>query len=59
MTVPIDFEIPDVCPWCGRRLHYTNAIDVCGVYMVFCPSSVCRWCIVLEFDGYPNIWSKA
>lgn len=61
MPVPVDFEIPSECPRCGCKfLGHVNAVDLCGVYFVYCAcrtvSVSCGWCLVLEFEGYRNVF---
>ena len=36
--------IPNICPRCESKLHYVNALDECGLYMVFCTNPKCRFC---------------
>ena len=31
------------CPWCGRKLQYVDALQLCNLLFVTCPSSQCRF----------------
>lgn len=42
--MPLPDEILQKCPDCGRNLCHTNALDLCGLYMVWCVFYGCRWC---------------
>jgi len=41
-------NIPRNCPKCSGKLKYTNALQTCGQFFVFCMNIVngkmCRWC---------------
>ena len=37
-------NIPTKCPKCGEKLRKVDALQSCGMYMVWCPISTCRWC---------------
>ena len=37
-------DIPFICPKCWSFLCHVNAVDICGLYFVWCPNSRCRWC---------------
>ena len=36
-------NIPKYCPICGKKLSYTNALQTCGIYFVWCSNLKCRW----------------
>ena len=38
---PVKF--PDKCPKCGTKLKYTDALQECNWYLVWCPNYRCRW----------------
>jgi len=41
-------NIPTKCPKCKEKLRKVDAIRLCGIYMVYCPDSKCRWCEIFE-----------
>ena len=41
-------NIPKHCPICGKKLSYTNALQTCGIYFVYCMNLKCRWCDIYE-----------
>lgn len=41
-------NIPKVCIKCGGTLWRANALQLCGIYMVGCKNSKCRWCEIYE-----------
>lgn len=53
MVVPKWISLPDKCPKCGGFVHHVNAVDLCGLYFVYCSTRVvtvsCRWCRLLDF----------
>lgn len=36
-------NIPVKCPKCNEKLRKVDALQLCGMYMVWCPNSRCRW----------------
>ena len=41
-------NIPKRCKYCGEKMRKTDALQTCGILMVYCPESTCRWCIIFE-----------
>jgi len=44
-------NIPKKCPVCKsvkEKLRRVDALRTCGMYMVYCPDSTCRWCEIYE-----------
>jgi len=41
-------NIPVKCPKCGEKLRKTDILQLCGILMVWCPISTCRWCDIFE-----------
>jgi len=41
-------NLPSKCPKCGEKLRRVDALRTCGMYMVYCPDSTCRWCMIYE-----------
>jgi len=40
---------PEKCPRCGSKLKYTNALQTCNIFLVYCmgrnkDGSMCRYC---------------
>jgi len=42
MVLVVSFPLR--CVSCGYKLRFTNAVELCGLLLVWCPRSVCRWC---------------
>lgn len=36
-------SIPTKCPKCGKKLKQTNSLQYCGILLVWCPNSRCRY----------------
>lgn len=43
---PEDEPLLRECPICNKSLAVTNAVDSCGIYMVECRDSKCRFCVM-------------
>jgi len=41
-------NIPVKCPECGEKLRKVDALQLCGILMVYCPNSRCRHCEIFE-----------
>lgn len=41
-------NIPIKCPNCREKLKKVDALQLCGILMVWCPNSRCRYCEIFE-----------
>jgi hypothetical protein len=39
---------PIKCKYCGSKMNITNSLQYCNIFMVWCPNSKCRWCLIFE-----------
>lgn len=41
-------NIPKRCKYCNEKMCKVDALQILGLYMVWCPNSRCRWCVIFE-----------
>ena len=43
-------KVATECEKCGGRVWIVNAVEECGLYMVGCRDTRCRWCEVYRIE---------